>query len=238
MSSKGEKKSIKTLNASKSVHISRKETVWTIKTRAGMHKNKEAVSLGIILRNYVGIAKNMSEAKKLLNNKEIKVNGTIRKDYRFAVGLFDVIGIEKQKENYRVIYDNNGRLQAKKIENGQNEKISKVLFKKTTKKGIQITTNDGRVFINDKAKTNDSLKIKLPEGKIENIIEMKEGTIVYVTKGKHCSKKGIIKEIQAGTAKREKLVKIEIDEKEIETIMKNVIAIGEKEEAIEDLKKL
>jgi small subunit ribosomal protein S4e len=238
MSSKGEKKKVKALNASKTVQISRKENTWTVNTRAGAYKSRDSVALGIILRNYIKIARNMSEAKMLLRDREIKVNGIIRKDYRLAVGLFDIISIEKQEKNYRMIFDKKRRLQAVEIEKGQNEKISKIIFKKTTKKGIQITTNDGRVYVNQKANTNDSLKIKLPEGKIEKVFEMKEGNLAYITKGTHCSKKGIIKEIQKGTAKREKLVRLEIEGKEIETIMKNIIIIGEKEEAIKDLKKI
>ncbi len=238
MSNKGEKKKIKALNAPKAVKLKRKEQAWTIRTRAGAHKLNDSVSLGMVLRNYLGLAGTMREAKTILLAGDIKINGRIRKDYRLGVGLFDTISIEKQKKNYRVIFDKKRRIQLKELEKNSNEKISKVVSKKATRKGVQITTNDGRIFINDKAKVGDSLKIKDPEGKIEEILEMKEGALAYITKGTHCSEKGKIKEIVKGTAKREKLVKIIQDENEFETIAENIMVIGEKEEAIGDLKKI
>jgi small subunit ribosomal protein S4e len=238
MSSKGEKKNTKALSAPMVVHINRKENTWTVRTKAGAYKKQDSVSLGIVLRDYLKLATNLKEAKKILRGGDVKVNGVIRKDYQFGIGLFDLVEIEKQKLLHRAVFDKKRRIIVKEVKNKSNEKIVRVEFKKMTKKGIQITTNDGRVFINDKVKVGDSIKLKVPENKEEAVLQAKEGAIVYITKGVHCSETGKIKEIVPGSVNREKLVKIEQDKKSFETILKNVFVIGEKEIALEDLKSL
>ena len=149
MSNKGERKKIKALNAPKTVQIDRKTIKWTVKTSAGTHKANDSVSLGIVLRNYIKIANTLKEAKIALNNGEVMVNGKIRKDYRIGIGVFDVITLTKAKKAYRATFDSKRRLRFNELEKLSNERISKVEYKKVTKKGIQITTNDGSVFIND-----------------------------------------------------------------------------------------
>jgi small subunit ribosomal protein S4e len=238
MTNKGERKKIKALNAPRIIQINRKSETWTIRTRAGTHKSEDSIALGIVLRNYIKLANTIKEAKTILINGELKVNGKIIKDYRFGVGLFDVITLLKQKKSYRATLDTKRRLQFTELKEDSNEKISKVKYKILTKKGIQITTNDGYIFINDKAKVGDSLKIKIPENKIESVLPLKEGSLVYITKGKHCAQVGTIQEIIAGTARKDKLVKLEHKGKKFETIANNVIVIGEKEAVISDLKKL
>ena len=65
---------------------------------------------------------------------------------------------------------------------------------------------------------------------------MKEGALVYVTKGSHCAQTGNIVEIVPGTARRKKLVRMENKENKFETTAENVIVIGDKAAAIADLK--
>ncbi len=235
MAKKGENKKTKSLNAPKAVQIHRKESVWTIRTKAGAHKKENSVALGIILRNFAKIAKNLGEARKILLASEVKVNGRVRKEYQFGVGLFDVISIEKQKVFYRVMIDEKGRVILKEMKKDSNEKLSKVEKKMVTNKGIQLTTNDGITIIGTKANVGDTLKLKLPENKVEEVIPMEAGALVYLTKGVHCSKHGKIKEIIKGTTKREKLVKIEEEGQEYETTAKNVFVIGKDKGALAEL---
>lgn len=237
MSKKGENKKLKSLNAPRAVQINRKQNVWTVRTRAGTHKAQDSVSLGIILRNHLKIAETIKEAKIILNANQVKVNGTVRKDYRFSIGLFDVIEVPKNKIIVRAVFDNKRRIQLKEIDGNPEGKISRVAYKISTKKGVQITTNDGKVLIDKKAKVGDSLNIDM-NGKIKEVLPLKEGAVVYITRGTHCSEKGKVKEIVQGTITREKLVKIEQEDSSFETIADNIIVIGEKEEAIGNMRNL
>jgi small subunit ribosomal protein S4e len=235
MSIKGEKKKLKSLNAPRSVHINRKENTWTVKTRAGPHKKEDSLSIGVFLRDHLKLVDSLKEAKIVLRNGDVKINGVIRKDYAFGIGLFDVVSIEKQEKFFRIVFDNKRRIKFVELKEDDFEKISKVIFKKVTKKGIQITTNDGRVFIDNKAKIGDSLKIDLKENKITKVLEMKKDMFAYVTKGKHCSEMGKITEIIDGDIKRKKLIRIEEKGKKIETISENIIIVGEKNPEIKGL---
>jgi small subunit ribosomal protein S4e len=236
MSSKGEKKKIKALNAPKAVHIHRKESTWTVKTKAGAHKKESSVSLGIAIRNFTGLAQNLKEVKIILNNGDIKVNGRVRKDYQFGVGLFDVISVEKQKAFYRVLIDSKGRVILKEMKKDSNTKLCRVEKKISTPKGLQITTNDGLTIIGNTAKVGDTLLISMPENKVEEVFAAKKDAIVYITKGVHCSEQGKITEIISGTAKRKRLIKIEKGGKEYATTASNIFVIGTDKVAIDELK--
>ena len=236
MSNKGERKKIKALNAPQSVHIHRKEAKWTVKTKAGAHKKDSSLSLGIALRNFTNLARQLNEAKTILLNGDVKVNGRIRKDYQFGIGLFDIVSIEKQKAFYRILKDKKGRVILKELKNDSNEKLSRVESKTVTNKGIQITTNDGLTITGTDAKVGDTLKLKVPENTVEELLPMESGAHIYITKGMHCSEQGKIIDIVPGTAKRKKLVKIEKDGKEYATTAKNVFVIGKGKVALDELK--
>jgi small subunit ribosomal protein S4e len=230
MSNKGEKKNWKALSAPKSVGIKRKQNVWTVKTKAGTHKKEDSVALGIVLRDLIGIAGDMREARDLLKQKEVEVNGIVRKKHYFGVGLFDIIELKNQKEKYRIVYDRKRKLIVNKIEDKDNEMIVRINYKRQTKKGIQITTSNGNTYLGQEGNVGDSIKIK--NGKIEKVLKLKQGAIVYIKKGLHCAEKGKIKEITKGSVRRDKLVKIEGKDHEFETIAENVIIIGENKEEI------
>jgi len=236
MAKKGEDKKTKALNAPKAVHIHRKENVWTVRTKAGAHKKENSVALGIVLRNFTSLARNMKEAKNILRASEVKVNGRVRKEYQFGVGLFDVISIEKQKLFYRVLIDNKGRIILTEMKKDSNHKLSRVETKKATSKGIQITTNDGITLIGTNAKVGDTLKINVPENKVEEVFAMEKGAVVYITKGTHCAEQGKVVEIIPGTASRDKLIKVEQEGKEYATTAKNIFIVGKDKVAIDEIK--
>ncbi|MEI7961594.1 MAG: S4 domain-containing protein [archaeon] len=235
MSNKGESKQTKSRSMPKQIHVSKKETYWIIHTKSGPHSKSTSMPLGLIVRNFAKIATTLREAKSVLNHGEIKVNGVIRKDHQFPVGLFDVVSVEKQKLFFRVLLDDKERLILKTIEKESKEKVSKVTKKIMTSKGIQLTTNDGRTYFGIKADVEDSLKIKLPEGKVEETIKFEEGAVAYVTKGAHASETATVKGIVSGTARRKELVKLANKDEEFETIAENVFVIGKGKSAMAEM---
>ena len=235
MAKKGEAKKLKALNAPKTAKISRKESTWTVNTNKGPHKKNDSVALLLILRNIIKIGENSKEVQKILNAGEVKVNEKIVKDYSLPIGLLDVVTIDAQKLSFRILFDKKRRVVLKELKEASNEKIVKVTNKVATKKGIILGTNDGRTIKSDKAKVGDSLKISLPEGKVEKVLELKKGALVYITKGAHCSSTGKITEIIQGSISREKLVRIEIEGKEYETIEKNTMVIGDNKAELAEL---
>ncbi len=235
MSRKGQNKKTKTISMPKAVNTSRKETAWTVNTKAGPHTKETSVALGIVIRNYTGIVKTMKEAKKILNNSDVKVNGVVRKEHQFPIGLFDVVTMVKQKMFFRMVFDTKGRLVLKAIDAEAKDKLSKVTGKVMTSKGIQLTTDDARTFIGVKANVGDSLKISLPSGKVTEVVQFKEGAVAYITKGAHCAETAKIVAIVEGTEKKEKLVKLAEGKEIFETTAKNIHVVGKDKAEIEAL---
>jgi small subunit ribosomal protein S4e len=235
MSRKGENKKSKAISAPKAVHINRKDNFWSIRTKAGPHTKETSMPLGLVIRDFAKVVSTLKEAKHALQKGEVKVNGKVRRDHQLPVGLFDVVSIEKQKVFLRVVYDAKGRLTVKLSDKDLKEKVSRVVKKVMNSKGVQITTNDGRTFLGIKANVGDSVKLKLPEGKAESVLEYKAGAVAYVTKGAHSAQIATIKEIVEGTARRAQLVKLVSGKTEFETVAENVFVIGKTKSELEDM---
>jgi len=235
MAKKGARKSEKRLSASKTKMVKRKANTFTIKASAGPHNAQQSIPLGFLTRDLLELSSNRKETDEILNAGEIKIDGKPRKNKKFPVGLFDLISVEKNKENYRMILDTKGRLTPVKTEEKKATKLCKITGKKMNGKKIQLNTNDGRTFIETKTelKIGDSIKISLPEQKILEKLVQKKGNLAYITGGKHAGAKGTIEEIIKGDVNRQKTVKLKAKEKEFKTNSKNVFIIGEKKAEIE-----
>jgi len=236
MASKGENKKQKSISAPKARHFSRKKNVWAITSKPGPFSKKTSVPLGFVLRDMAGIAQTMKEVKVILNQAAVKVNGKIIKSHQFPVGLFDVVGIEKTKQRFRLVYDAHSRFVLKEMEAKEKlEKISKIVGKGKMKGGrIRLNTAEGFVFIEDKTGLNvgDSIRISLPEKKVVSQIIMKKGNIAYVIGGTHIGEIAAVEEITPGTARRPELVELKKGEMSFKTLGKYVLMVGEKEPAI------
>lgn len=236
MTGKGENKRAKARSMPKAVSVSKKNDYWTVRTKAGPHRRSASIALGLVVRNFAGVASKMKEAKRILNEGEVKVNGMVRRDHQFAVGLFDAVAIEKAKLFFRVLLDNKGRVILKQTEHEPKEKISRVETKVMTSKGIQITTDDGRTYFGVDAKVGDSVKVSFKTGKVESVLPLKEGAVAYLTKGAHCSEIAKIVSIVEGTMRRDKLVKLSNGKEDFETIAGIIYVVGKNSAEIEELK--
>jgi small subunit ribosomal protein S4e len=70
----------------------------------------------------------------ILNDKEVnvKVDGKVRRDRGFPVGVMDVVSIVKTGENFRVLYDVKGRFVLKSLKDEE----AKFKLLKVTRKSM------------------------------------------------------------------------------------------------------
>ena len=101
-------KHLKRLNAPRVVRIHRKERTWTIRPSPGPHPLEKSIALCIIVRDYLNLTDTQREAKTVISNGEIIVDGIVRKSNKFPCGLMDVISIPKAKKDYRILFDQRG----------------------------------------------------------------------------------------------------------------------------------
>ena len=205
--------------------MKRKEAKFVMRPKPGAHSLRYGLPLSLVLREMLGFAQNAAEATKILQTKEIIVDGKVRKEPRFIVGLMDVISIPVSGEHYRILLDGKGRLFPMKIdEKESNVKICKVKGKMKTKKGVvQISLHDGRSILTDKEiKVGDSVVINPADNKIKQVLELKKGAYVYMARGKHAGDKGVMLDTS-----REKIIYERADKKKVETLKDYVFVVGE-----------
>jgi len=190
---------MKRLNAPRTLRLHRKEKKWTVRPSAGPHKLTESIPLGLIIREYLGMCDTLREAKHILNNGEVLVDGIVRKDYKFPVGLMDIISIPTGKKQYRVLFDQRGKLTLVTIQTSDAEWKLRRIEKKTTLPGnkIQLNFHDGYCLIVDKDEyhSGDVLKMGFKDKKISDVYPRTKGTIALITGGSHIGEMATIDDI-------------------------------------------
>ena len=186
---------IKRLVMPRSWPLTRKTNIWAQKPNPGGHNTEMCMPLGIVLRDVLGIAHNMREAKRILNSRNVSVDGRVETDRSRGVGLMDVLTVGDY--NYRCVLDTNGKLRYRSIaKKAAGSKICKVMGKTTIKGGkTQIHLHDGRnITVDDspKYKSGDSLVISLPDQDVSSHIAMKKGALAYLTGGSHIGETAVI----------------------------------------------
>src|SRR3989344_351123 len=239
MANRGETKTQKSLSAPNARYFLRKKDKFTTTSRPGPHNKETSVPLTFALTQLLKVAGIAREAKAILSEGQVKVNGIVRKSMRFTVGLFDIIEIESMKKKWRFTFDSKGRLVAKEIDyKSKDFKISKIVGKRKIKKGkVVLTTNDGFILEVGKESVNvgDSVRIGLPSRKIEEVLRLEKGNSVFIVAGTHVGETRKIDSIIEGNMQREKLISLGKESQKYQTVANNVFVVGKSKPELEVL---
>ena len=199
---KGPRKHMKRLAAPGHWQIKRKVRPFTIRANPGPHALHEGIPLGVVIRDMLQLTTTLNETRRVISQGQVKVDGRIRKDYKYPVGLMDVIEVEQTKTRVRVVPDSRHLLQLFNIpKKEQNLKPCKITGKNTVAKGnIQLHLHDGRTILlsvkdpkakpKEKYKPGDTLLIKIPGQAIQEHIPLKVGITAVITGGDHTGNVG------------------------------------------------
>jgi len=220
----------KRLSAPKTYKIPRKVKKWIVKPSPGPH-DKTAIPLLILVRDYLKLADTGREARRIIASGNILVDGVVRKDYKFPVGLFDVVSIPKMDLNYRIIFDENGRYIPIEVED-YDKKLYRINNKTMIRGGrIQLNLFDGtNILATNEYKTKDSILMKIPEKEILQHLKFEEGALVMVTGGTHAGEIGRLKSYKIVRSSSPNLVTIEVEGREYTTIEDYIFVVGSKED--------
>ncbi|MFA6461609.1 MAG: 30S ribosomal protein S4e [Candidatus Woesearchaeota archaeon] len=224
------KNHLKSIPAPKTWIIDRKTKIFTIRPKSGAHSLSNGLALGIIIRDELKLASTLTETKKVLTNNEILVDGKRRKDYRFIVGLFDVLKVTANKQSYRLILDKKGRIIIVPISETESHlKVCKVVGKSILSGNkMQINLHDGKNINTDvKVNVGDSVVLTVPENKVKEVLPLTQGASVFLTQGKHNGDLGKFKEIKGREAIYIK------DGEEIMTAKEYLFVVGKDKPVIE-----
>src|SRR3989344_3904989 len=171
-----------------------KEKKYVVSPIAGPHSKYECIPLGIALRDILGHARTMNEAKKILLAGVVRVNDTVRKEHGFPVGLMDTVDVGG--DFYRVVPSKKG-LALYKTEQSH-IRLAKITNKTSVKKGkLQLNFHDGTNMLVDKDnyKTSDVVSIDTAHNTIKDTVKFEKGSFAVVTGGNKTGFKGTIESI-------------------------------------------
>ena len=216
---------LKRLSAPRKWKLERKTKKWGVKVSPGPHPIERSISLLVILRDFLGYANKAKEARYIINNGQIYVDGILRKNYKFPCGFMDVISIPKTDENFRILLDARGFLRVVKIpKENAIWKLSRIENKTIISGGkTQLNLHDGKNILDGSDySTGDVLKIGLPNHEILDSIQLKKGNLAMIIGGKHIGEIAEIEEIEITKSISPNLVHL----KGFSTIKPHVFPIG------------
>ena len=150
---------------------------------------------------------NSKEAKAILHAGNVLVDGRVRKDTNFPVGLMDVIEIKKIDKTYRIVPDKLYNLKLIEIEKDKEFKLCKIKNKTLLKKGtVQLNLHDGTNIIvpvsdpkvpkEDVYKVNDVVKVNVNTKEIVDHLKFEENMFAIVHAGINNGRSGKIIEMK------------------------------------------
>jgi len=197
---KGLKKHLKRLPAPRSWTIARKTDFWVLRPSAGPHPIDASVPMGLILRDMLKVCASAREARHVLNDRGVRVDGRVVTDPKFPVGLMDVLSLQETKANFRMLVNTRGRMALVPIEsNDATWKLCRIEDKTTVRGGkTQLNLHDGRNMLlpKDAYKTGATLKVQVPDQKVVEAYELDKGAPVLVTGGQHVGEIAHVLEVQ------------------------------------------
>ena len=242
MGRKGERGHLKRKPAPKLWPIHRKEAVWTFMSKPGPHSRSGSLPLALVVRNMLRLAKTGKEAKNIISQGKLIVDGKVRRDEHFLVGLMDVISIVDAKKSYRVLPSKKG-LMLHPIKSAEAAiKLYRIEDKTVVKGGnVNLDFHDGtsslinvdnpQVPPEDVYQTLDVLTLSVPEREILGHTKLSKGANAIVIGGKNMGKSGKVTTIEKkpNQKRRDTLVTIEgADGNQFQTILNFVFILGDK----------
>ena len=233
MAKRGVYKHLKRIHAPKSWMLSKVGGIWAMKPSQGPHKLRECIPLNLLLRTKLGLARNGTEAKMIVKAKEgnISIDGKVRTDHKYPVGVMDVITINKIGANYRVNFDVKGRWRLVKISKEEAKyKLCKVKRRSMGPKKIPfITTSDGRTlrYPNPHIKEHDTIKLNLENNEIVDYYKYKIGAHVLIVGGNNIGRAGVIEKIEKHPGSYEIVYIKDTAGKEFSTRLTNIFITGD-----------
>ncbi len=239
MARMGGKKHLKTHAAPSFWPVPVKERVWAVRPRPGPHPISRAIPLGILVRDMLGYATSLREARKIIAKGMIQVDGVTRKDYKFPIGVMDIIHLVPENRYYRMVPDETRFYRLVEIKGEEaNIKPLRIEDKSNVKGGhVQLHLHDGRNIlirvsdptnpVEDRFKTLGTLLIRVPTQEILDYIPLEENVYAVIIGGRNVGKKGVVKEVRKGMRRYRSLVTLQTpDSSLVQTSLDYILVVG------------
>lgn len=221
---------LKRLAAPKFWPIAVKKKKYVIKPSPGPHSLEASMPLGMVIRDVLKHADNLKEARGILQKGLVKVNGKVRKSYRFPAGFMDILEIGD--ETYRMLARKNG-LYLKQIDSKEKFKLARIENKVSVGKGrFQLNLHDGtNILAGNDYKTGDVLVLDA-QGKIKSAIIFEPDSTAMVAKGKNMGSVVKIKKIIVTKSSHPNIVVVNINGQDVPVPKDYVFVVGKEKPVI------
>jgi small subunit ribosomal protein S4e len=230
MGKKGPTRHMKREMSPKFWPIHRKEDVWSVRPSPGPHSSKVSTPLTVVIRDFLGFAETAKEAKRIINEGMVKVDGRIRRNERYSIGLMDVLELPEADQRYRVLPAHGGRFILHPISKAETEyKLCRILGKTTVKRGkTQLNLHDGRnVLIEGESyDVGDIVKLDVVGQEITDHISFKPGVRVIITGGRSQGQYGILIDLGPEPGNKKTATIRTPDDDDVRTLASYVFAVG------------
>ncbi|MGC8662548.1 MAG: S4 domain-containing protein [Candidatus Micrarchaeia archaeon] len=227
MSKKGGSGHIKRLAASSYIKINKKASKYVAHPNPGRYSMERSLALITFLKDKLS-KMSAREAKTIISNGEIFINGKIIKEPKYPIGFGDIIFIKPEGAYYKITVGKRGIFAFEKVSKDEEKKnIYKVVGKYIAKGGkVMIRLHNGNIMeCKDEVKVNDSVVIN--GDKLEKVLKFENGARCMVYIGIHAPETGKITNIKKGDMLSSESVEIKPDKnKSFETVAKNIIVVG------------
>jgi len=231
MAKRGGTKHMKRLASPKAMPLhDKKARKWLITTAPGPHPKKHAVPLSVLLRDVLKTVETAREAKRILSARRVMVDGKVRTDERFPVGLMDVVSMPIAEKQYRIFIDKKGRLMPVEISKEEaGSKIVRVVNKHTVRGGkLNLTFHDGRNVLGDNhVRVGDSVVLSLPGAKMGAHLKRDKGCRCLIVEGKHAGIVVTLKDIIERKGGKPNEALVQNDKDEFITVAKYLFVVDE-----------
>ncbi|MEJ2242678.1 MAG: 30S ribosomal protein S4e, partial [Candidatus Bathyarchaeota archaeon] len=243
MGRKGQSGHLKRKPAPKLWPIHRKEDVWTVMPKPGPHSLSRSLPLALVVRDILGFAKTAKEAKNIISQGKILVDGKVRRDERFLVGLMDIISVPETKKYYRIlpstkslflhpIDDNEAKFKLYRIEDKTIVKGGKTDLNLHDGTSLLIDAVNAATLEKDVYNTLDVLKLSIPDRELLGYNKLIVGAPALIIGGKNMGTYGIIDSIEKQTDKKRRDLLVTLKDakgQQFQTILDFVFVLGERE---------
>ena len=224
---------MKRLAAPRSWPLKRKANVFITKQSAGAHYIEDSMAAVVVLRDMIEACDTAREAKRIIGNRELFVNGKAVKDPKAPIGFMDAVSIPKMDLYYRMFITNKGKLTLVPISKDEAAwGLYKIQDKTVVKDGkFQLNLSGGRNIVIDKNdyKCNDTLKVEYEGQKVLECYPFAAGSTVLIKEGAQSGKVKTVKEVQIIRGSAPNVVVFSDD---TQTILDNCFIIGADKPAI------
>ncbi len=205
----------------------RKNFKWITSPAPGPHPAGRSIPLQVLVRDVLKLVETGREARAVIRQGKVLVDGKPRKEHKFPVGLMDVVSLPDLKKHYRVVPDGRGLRVIEIPEKEAGIKPVKLVSKQVVKGGkVQVTVHDGRNYLGVKADVGDTLLIR--DGKPKEVLAQKSGVLCLVIRGKQAGRMGKLLEKGGGKG----LARLKGSREVFEAPFSYVMVIGEKQPVV------